>query len=368
MNDSINDSTIYKNKSFFKNKNMYRLYKNEINKRNYKMLLYVSLSLLLLGLLFLLVNWIFHVFNDGTKYIYIFWISFSCLCLACCVLLYQWFVNHATAILYIFLSGIMMSMIISGTYFYRENASAIMIGCIASMPILIFDELWRFYLFDFFICILFIIFSFITKSFSISIIDCVNTLTFCFISCMIGMYTIRLKLYDVKSKYQMMEQLQTDQLTGLMSRNAIIKEIESYYKSENRTSGALFIIDIDHFKKINDTFGHLQGDRVLIEFAQIIRENFRESDYMARLGGDEFLVFAKDIDNIETIKEIAERLNQKVRKEITLMENHIYLTVSTGIVLSKRFTNFEELYILADKMLYEVKEKNKNGYKIYNNN
>ena len=62
------------------------------------------------------------------------------------------------------------------------------------------------------------------------------------------MYTIRLKLYDVKSKYQMMEQLQTDQLTGLMSRNAIIKEIESYYKSENRTSGALFIIDIDHFK------------------------------------------------------------------------------------------------------------------------
>ena len=174
---------------------------------------------------------------------------------------------------------------------------------------------------------------------------------------MIGMYTIRLKLYDVKSKYQMMEQLQTDQLTGLMSRNAIIKEIESYYKSENRTSGALFIIDIDHFKKINDTFGHLQGDRVLIEFAQIIRENFRESDYMARLGGDEFLVFAKDIDNIETIKEIAERLNQKVRKEITLMENHIYLTVSTGIVLSKRFTNFEELYVLADKMLYEVKRK-----------
>ena len=87
-----------------------------------------------------------------------------------------------------------------------------------------------------------------------------------------------------------------------------------------------------------------------------------------RLGGDEFLVFAKDIDNIETIKEIAERLNQKVRKEITLMENHIYLTVSTGIVLSKRFTNFEELYVLADKMLYEVKEKNKNGYKIYNNN
>lgn len=166
----------------------------------------------------------------------------------------------------------------------------------------------------------------------------------------------------------MMEQLQTDQLTGLMSRNAIIKEIESYYKSENRTSGALFIIDIDHFKKINDTFGHLQGDHILIEFAQIIRENFRESDYMARLGGDEFLVFAKDIDNIETIKEIAERLNQKVRKEITLMENHIYLSVSTGIVLSKRFTNFEELYVLADKMLYEVKEKNKNGYKIYNNN
>ena len=168
MNDSINDSTIYKNKSFIKNKNIYRLYKNEINKRNYKMLLYVSVSLLLLGFLFLLVNWIFHVFNDGTKYIYIFWISFSCLCLACCILLNQWFVNHATAILYIFLSGIMMSMIISGTYFYRENASAIMIGCIASMPILIFDELWRFYLFDFFICILFIIFSFITKSFSIS--------------------------------------------------------------------------------------------------------------------------------------------------------------------------------------------------------
>ncbi|MDO4274625.1 MAG: GGDEF domain-containing protein [Eubacteriales bacterium] len=355
------------NAMFIKDKNTYALYKTDIQKRNYKMLFYVSLSLVFLGILFSIVNSLFHIFNSGTKYIYLYWAGSSCCALALCLWKKQWVLNYAIAVFYIYLAGIMISMIISGTYFYKDGASAIMIGCIASMPILLFDKQWRFCVFDISICLLFIIFSFMAKDSSVALIDCVNALSFCFISCLIGMYTIRLKFLDIRTKYIILEQLETDSLTGLMSRNAAIREIEKYYSSPNSGTGALFIIDIDHFKEINDTYGHLEGDHILIEVAHIIRDSFRNADLKARLGGDEFLVFMKNVDDTARIHEYAEYLNRNVREGSFSLNEDLYLTVSIGISLCRECANFEELYVQADTMLYEVKNENRNGYKIYEN-
>lgn len=350
---------------FIKDKNTYTLYKTDIQKRNYKMLFYVSFSLLFLGILFLTVNSFFHIFNSGTKYIYLYWVGSSCCMFLLCLWKKQWILNHAIAVLYIYLAGIMISMIISGTYFYRDSASAVMIGCIACMPILLFDKQWRFCLFDISICSLFIIFSFMAKDSSVALIDCVNAFSFCFISCLIGMYTIQLKFLDIRTKYMILEQLETDSLTGLMSRNAAIREIEKYYRSPSSGIGALFIIDIDHFKDINDTYGHLEGDHILIEVAHIIRDSFPETDCKARLGGDEFLVFMKNVEDTVRIQTYAESLNRNVQEGSFSFNKNLHLTVSIGISLCRECTSFEELYVQADTMLYEVKNQNRNGYKIY---
>ena len=162
-----------------------------------------------------------------------------------------------------------------------------------------------------------------------------------------------------------LEQLETDSLTGLMSRNAAIREIEKYYRSPSSGIGALFIIDIDHFKDINDTYGHLEGDHILIEVAHIIRDSFPETDCKARLGGDEFLVFMKNVEDTARIQTYAESLNRNVQEGSFSFNKNLHLTVSIGISLCRECTSFEELYVQADTMLYEVKNQNRNGYKIY---
>lgn len=354
-----------KETGFLKEKTMYQLYKKEIYERNYKMLEYTSIVLLLFGSVFIIGNYFLHFFNTGTKYIYSFWIISSCLIQFSCRFLKQHVLTHATTILYLFIGSVMLSNIISGTYFYRDGASAIMMGCIASMPILLFDERWRFYLFDICVCIVFIICSFHAKELPTAITDCVNTICFCIISCMIGMSTIRLKFADIKAKYEMMEQLETDSLTGLLNRHTVIQYIESYFHNEEHGVGALFIIDIDNFKHINDTYGHLEGDYVLIQFANLIRDTFRDTDYKARLGGDEFLVMAKNVNDIEWIKEKAAQLNRTSRLKASSGDTYLPFSVSIGIVISENCDHFEELYVLADKMLYEVKRNSKAGYEIF---
>lgn len=358
-------TTNWENYGFEKDAAIFKQYKTDIYERNYRMLLYLSASLFFLGILFLFLNLTFHVFNANTKYIYLFWVASSALVFLPCKLQKRWMIDHATALLYVYLAGIMLSMIVSGTFFYKDAASAIMIGCIASMPVILFDKQWRFCIFDIFICLTFVIFSFIAKDSSIAIIDSVNAFSFCFISCLIGRYTIRLKFADLLSRLVMAEKIKTDQLTGLMSRNAVISQIEDYFAASHQGMGALFIIDIDHFKKINDTFGHLQGDRILYETAGIIKSSFRENDYKARLGGDEFLVFMKDVESTSLVCQFAEKLNRNFEKQTFAFEQEIHLTVSIGITVCQQCGSFEEIYEQADQMLYQVKGESRNGYKLY---
>ena len=123
-----------------------------------------------------------------------------------------------------------------------------------------------------------------------------------------------------------------------------------------------FMNDIDNFKLLNDTYGHQAGDRFLIEFADYLKRNFRDSDVIGRIGGDEFFVFTKNIIDDDMI-------DGKARNILEIIHNvgdkyaGVGIGGSIGIsVYPKDGTSLEELYSKADEALYRAKKSGKNRY------
>jgi two-component system cell cycle response regulator len=150
----------------------------------------------------------------------------------------------------------------------------------------------------------------------------------------------------------------TDELTGLYNRRGFFTFAERELKIANRDKRKMFFIyvDLDNLKEINDTFGHLEGDMVLIETAKILRETFRQSDIIARIGGDEFIAVL-----IGTTEAYADTIISRLRKNVDILNekiNHSYkFSISTGIACyNPEFpSSIVELLHHADKSMYEQK-------------
>jgi diguanylate cyclase (GGDEF)-like protein len=146
-----------------------------------------------------------------------------------------------------------------------------------------------------------------------------------------------------------------DKLTQIYNRNALSKELKELL--ENR--GSVIYFDIDHFKKINDTYGHEKGDFVLKELAKVVKENLRKNDIFGRWGGEEFLILLPNSSYEETLK-VAEKLRK-------IIENHdfggIKVTVSFGVTYVKKDDNEETLLQRVDEALYEAKNNGRNQVK-----
>ena len=134
---------------------------------------------------------------------------------------------------------------------------------------------------------------------------------------------------------------------------------------ENMEAGGeaiMFMMDIDNFKKLNDTYGHLAGDEVLIGFADILRRNSRSDDICARLGGDEFLVYFPGLKKKETAVERAEMIARQFLEKNGKNYEDVEISVSIGIVMRSGEREFGSLYEAADRALYQVKNRGKGGY------
>lgn len=160
---------------------------------------------------------------------------------------------------------------------------------------------------------------------------------------------------DLEIRAEKLEVLsQTDELTGLMNRRAFILQANKLIKQANRLQNtySFFMLDIDHFKDINDQYGHDIGDEVLRKIAQLLKNNCRESDILARIGGEEFAIFTMNSDN-SAPAHFAEKLLAVIRTEKI---HGIDVTVSIGVATSLN-ASFEELYKAADLLLYEAKHR-----------
>lgn len=179
----------------------------------------------------------------------------------------------------------------------------------------------------------------------------------------LGENSILISLFDItiqKNVEETMRKLSIrDKLTGLYNRNFLDEIIEEEMARALRYNFqfSVFILDLDFFKKINDTWGHPVGDIILKETAELATGNLRRSDYLVRIGGEEFLLLMPHT-NLKEAMNVAE----KIRKEIEKIDHPIVgkYTASFGIAQWDKAESFKELYERADEALYKAKEKGRN--------
>ncbi len=176
----------------------------------------------------------------------------------------------------------------------------------------------------------------------------------------------RLKLEIERYK----DQIWIDSLTGLYNKNYLLKEAGKIFASYERYGShfSLVMFDIDDFKKINDTFGHLVGDVVLEDFGEILKENSRKTDVPIRFGGEEFLVILPHTSSRGAFT-FAEKIRNIVKnKKFRTKDDEFSVTVSAGVSgtdIVANIKNFDELVKYADIALYEAKRKGKDQTVIY---
>lgn len=160
----------------------------------------------------------------------------------------------------------------------------------------------------------------------------------------------------------------TDRLTGLFNRGHWEEMLRQDYARHRRyeSNAALVMFDIDHFKNINDTYGHQAGDSVIQQTADIIRLNMRDADVAGRYGGEEFVVLLPDTDRHGGLM-FAERLRQSVEAHVVTHEQHsIRFTISLGVAdLSLPSSSYTQLIEWADNALYASKAGGRNRVSCY---
>lgn len=153
-----------------------------------------------------------------------------------------------------------------------------------------------------------------------------------------------------------------DFLTGLYNRRYFFKNVQKYfdYALENHESFSVAMIDIDHFKKINDTYGHETGDRAIVDLSEILRGNTGQDDVVARFGGEEFCIILKNINSQGAI-DVFENIRLKVQNSITVSDKNeeIRFTVSIGVVTQHEDT-LDETVNQSDMLLYDAKQGGRN--------
>lgn len=151
---------------------------------------------------------------------------------------------------------------------------------------------------------------------------------------MILLFTI----YKVNNKHQkrLLEFARIDALTGIKNKETLQNEISTYLKNDSSQQlGALFMIDVDNFKTVNDLNGHVIGDEVLKNFGSILKESFTVEDIVGRAGGDEFIVFVKDIQEHGNAINRAQEICQKIRiLKLTILKEQFLVVLGLPFILN----------------------------------
>lgn len=173
------------------------------------------------------------------------------------------------------------------------------------------------------------------------------------ISYIIGLLIVAYRVYSV---YRI-NNSDKDLMTGLYTKAAALEYGKTLF--QDKSNAYFMIIDIDKFKVINDTFGHIAGDRVIVNVAMYLEKYFLDLGYVARFGGDEFAVFVtKEIDE----QSLKERIHNFQKDMLDIPLEHMKVTCSIGVAQINNAKRFEEIYEKADEMLYQVKSSGRNGY------
>ena len=187
-----------------------------------------------------------------------------------------------------------------------------------------------------------------------------------------NMFGILSVAYDITERKRVEEHISHiahhDALTGLPTRTLLRDRLHLALGRAryNQSSIAFLMVDLDNFKRINDTIGHHAGDAVLVSIANRLRASLRRSDTVARMGGDEFVVMLEDIHTIDEAEHITQKLLDAIREPITINNEIHSITASVGVcIYPARAEDEETLLRNADAAMYCAKAEGRNSYQVF---
>ncbi len=151
-----------------------------------------------------------------------------------------------------------------------------------------------------------------------------------------------------------------DTMTGALNKNTFRKKVIKNLKNKRKKIQAIIVMDVNDFKMVNDTYGHIAGDNVLVELSKRLMRVLRKNDLLARWGGDEFVVYLNDLNNPSDVDNIMQRMYEEVELPIEFNDTTIDPSIALGYALYPNDDlNFDELYKKADMMMYSAKKQKK---------
>lgn len=185
-------------------------------------------------------------------------------------------------------------------------------------------------------------------------------IVFAGISSIVGLHVVIGLRYGIEKK--LLDIAHTDALTGLPNRMYFDQRLAQELARSDRdhTTLCIGLIDLDHFKRVNDTYGHECGDRVLTQVAHLIADSIRASDTACRVGGEEIVVIMPNT-NIDEAYALVERVRLKIQDlPIEWRQHRLEITISTGLTEYQPRSDHQSLYARADKALYQAKQQGRN--------
>jgi diguanylate cyclase (GGDEF)-like protein/PAS domain S-box-containing protein len=163
----------------------------------------------------------------------------------------------------------------------------------------------------------------------------------------------------------LLQQATTDSLTGLANRASVRARLDDLAAHADRHAVGVLFCDLDHFKLVNDSFGHAVGDSLLVEVARTLRGLLREDDLVGRVGGDEFVIVLEDLQGPAEALGLAERIAASLRSSVSTAGVQVTPSCSIGIAYAEDATTADELLAQADAALYDAKAAGRGRWEVY---
>ena len=212
----------------------------------------------------------------------------------------------------------------------------------------------------------FTIWMYYVKPYDVWVYDLINIVIYTIIGIFIHVLSSSIRIKEFVLKREINIQKDTDDLTGLKNKGALTREINEYLDNYSKNKGIMLLLDIDYFKKINDTYGHDFGDEVIRQLGKYLGKLFTNGEIVGRFGGDEFLIFIKDADSKELAENIAKVIVSDTKDNIKLPNKDQFFSVSIGIAIYHGVEkNYSEIFKKADVALYKTKNDKTTHYSVY---
>ena len=196
--------------------------------------------------------------------------------------------------------------------------------------------------------------------------DLINVLIYTVLGIFLHVISNSIRIREFVLTRKLNIQKDTDEMTGLKNKGSLTREINEYLAKGPAGRGILFMLDVDKFKSINDTYGHDTGDRVISQMGSFLGGMFTGNEIVGRFGGDEFIVFIRDTEDRDTACRIAESIITGLPEKVTLPDRNQKVSVSIGIAIYRgQESNYSEIFQKADTALYRAKGDPENRFCIF---